>query len=704
MPESTYRLQLTPSFGFAQAAEIAGYLARLGVSHVYLSPIMQAAPGSQHGYDVVDHTRISAELGGEDGFRSMVAAFREHGLGVVLDIVPNHMALPNPLADSVLEHGWESRHAAFFDIDGDRPVRPGWGEPNYRRFFDISGLIALRQEDPAVFEHTHALIFDLVEAGLVDGLRIDHPDGLTDPPGYLRRLAGRVPGTWILVEKILAAGERLPEDWPVAGTTGYDALRQVCGLFVNPAGEPNLTDFYVRFAGGPPEFRSVERDAKRYVLAHGLRPELKRLLGVLGVAADSPTAHVLTELLIAMPVYRAYAGPGAEAVMAPAREYAAKRLPDGGRPLLDDLAHAAAGPSEFGVRFQQTAAALAAKGVEDTAFYRWTRFAALNEVGGDPAAFGVGLEEFHAHCARTARRWPATMTSLGTHDTKRQEDVRARLAVLSEMPTEWVTAVRQWRQSWADGLGEGGTQPERELEYLCWQTMVGAWPLTEERAAEYLGKAMREAKSRTSWTDQDPAYEEAVFGFVRKCFSDPSLLAAVGRFVERLEPYARVNSLGQKLVQLTMPGVPDVYQGAELTDLALVDPDNRRPVDFGHRRELLERLDAGHRPHTLDEEKLLITSRALRLRRGHPDWFQGPYEPVAGAEDHLVAFRRTGAVTLATRFPYGLERRGGWGDTRLALGEGSWRDELTGTDHEGPDVLLRDVLAELTVALLVRRS
>ena len=697
-PTSTYRLQLTPSFGFEQAAGVAGHLDRLGVSHVYLSPILQAAPGSQHGYDVVDHTRISAELGGEEGFRAMVAAFREYGLGVVVDIVPNHMALPNPLADSVLEYGRESPYARFFDIDGERPVRPGWGEPNYRRFFDISGLIALRQEDPEVFEHTHALIFRLVAEGLVDGLRVDHPDGLTDPPGYLRRLAERVPDTWLVVEKILAAGEQLPADWPVAGTTGYDALRMVCGLFVNQAGEANLTDFYVRLTGGGAEFGPVETSSKQYVLEHGLKPELKRLMRFYEDPPTESLREALSALLVGMKVYRAYVEPRAqaEAIIGEAKKHAAGRLPQALHPLLDNVADAALGSGEFGVRFQQTASALAAKGVEDTAFYRWTRFAALNEVGGDPAAFGVSREEFHAYNTGTARDRPATMTSLGTHDTKRQEDVRARLAVLSELPMEWITAVRQWREDCLSPL-------ERELEYLLWQTLVGAWPLTEERAVEYIGKAMREEKTRTSWTDQDPAYEEAVFSFVRTCFADKFILDSIKRFVDRLEPYARVNTLGQKLVQLTMPGVPDVYQGAELTDLALVDPDNRRPVDFDRRRELLEKLDAGQRPRTLDEEKLLVTSRALRLRRAHPGWFQDGCEPLAHSDEHLVAFRRHAAVTVATRLPHGLEQRGGWGDAVLTLGEAGWQDELTGTRHQGPDLLVREVLADLPVALLVHR-
>jgi (1->4)-alpha-D-glucan 1-alpha-D-glucosylmutase len=712
-PTATYRLQLRPSFGFAEAAAIAGHLASLGVSHVYLSPILQAVPGSEHGYDVLDHTRISADLGGEEGFRAMAGAFREHGLGIVVDIVPNHMALPNPLADSVLELGSASPYASFFDIDGERPVMPGQGEPNYRRFFEISGLIALRQEEPEVFEHTHALILRLVGEGLIQGLRVDHPDGLTDPAGYFRKLAERAPGAWIVAEKILAPDERLPRDWPVAGTTGYDALRLTGGIFLDPAGERPLTDLFQRLTAGPDALGPVEDAAKRHVLDHGLSPELRRLTRALpGQAALSgqavfpgQAAEVLTELLVPLPVYRAYVVPGEEpspetrAIIEAVRAKAAERLP--GVPLDEVVSALLGGDAEFAVRFQQTSSALAAKGVEDTAFYRWPRFAALNEVGGDPARFGLSVDAFHAECARLAADWPATMTTLGTHDTKRQEDVRARLAVLSELPDEWASTVEAWRGA--------GTPLEPELEYLVWQTLVGAWPVSYERFEGYVVKSMREAKLRTSWTEPDADYEKAVLAWLRDLFADRARLAAVEEFVARLAPHARVNSLGQKLVQLTMPGIPDTYQGAELTDLSLVDPDNRRPVDFERRTELLRRLDEGHRPRDLDEEKLLVTSRALRLRRSRPGWFGQGYEPIT-TDPHLVAFRRGGAVTVATRLPCGLEARGGWGDLRLSaelsvepsVGEGAWRDVLTGGVHTDGEPLVAEVLRDLPVALLVR--
>ncbi|XVQ12214.1 malto-oligosyltrehalose synthase [Spirillospora sp. CA-255316] len=748
----TYRLQLCGTgdsrhFGFAEAAELAPYLAALGVSHVYLSPVLQAAPGSTHGYDVIEHDRVSAELGGEEALRAMAVRFREHGLRVLADIVPNHMAVPDPpelngpLA-AVIEDGADSPYARWFDVDweagGGRIVLPGRGEPNYRRFFDISGLICLRQEDPEVFARTHALMLRLVIEELVDALRVDHPDGLADPRGYLERLsdASSEPGRprWILVEKITTGEERLPGDWRCAGTTGYDALGMVGGVFADPEGERPLTETYVAFTGGPASFEGVEYQARRFAAGHALRPEIDRLLMVLcEVLRVEPGAEegreerradlrtVLVELLAAMPVYRAYVVPGeppsqqAVEVLEQAAERARGRLPGRLRRDLDlvvrlALGHEAKGAdpgdlAEFVVRFQQTSAPLAAKGVEDTAFYRWSRMASLNEVGGDPSRFAIDPEDFHAYCAGVAADWPATMTTLSTHDTKRQEDVRARLAVLAELPVPWTEAVSRWH-AW----DAQGSPLEPDLEYLLWQTLVGAWPIGEDRLGEFLTKAMREAKTRSSWLDPDNEYERAVLGYARRALRDANLAADVGAFVAMLEPYARANVLGHKLVQLTMPGIPDVYQGCELTGLALVDPDNRRPVDYGRRRDRLARLDGGGEPRDLDDEKLLVTSRALRLRRERPGWFGAgsDYEPVrarGGAARHVLAFRRgrggEGAVTVATRLPAGLERAGGWGDAHLDIAPVPWRDVLTGEVHQGPRLDLADVLASHPVALLV---
>ncbi|MGI5233108.1 malto-oligosyltrehalose synthase [Actinoallomurus sp. CA-142502] len=753
-PTATYRLQLRKGFGFAEAGELAGYLAALGVSHVYLSPILQATPGSAHGYDVVDHSRIADDLGGEEAFREMAARLREHGLGIVIDLVPNHMAIPapetlNPAFWDVLCHGPDSPYARWFDIDWsegavvvpvlgspeDEPEMDGdvvryhehvyprggryrlgyWRdtEPNYRRFFDISTLIGLRPEDPEVFDRTHALPLRLVRKGLVDGLRIDHPDGLADPRGYLRRLSGRArPGTWIVAEKILTGGERLPEDWPCAGTTGYDALGMIGGVFNDPAGDGPLTDAYTTLTGGRRDFEAVEREARRYAAERMLVPEVDRLAGLLAkiLPDDDPEALrlALVELLVAMPVYRTYVVPGEEPsardleIVAQAAAGARAALPDGELldrvvPLLLGLTGRDALRDEFVVRFQQTSAPMMAKGVEDTAFYRWSRLAALNEVGGDPVRFSVSPEEFHAYCAGIAAERPGTMTTLSTHDTKRQEDVRARLAVLSELPGDWIEAVQRWHARAPD------SPLDPDLDYLMWQTIVGAWPLSGQRLKEYLTKAMREAKTRTSWVNGDAAYEEAVLAHVDVVLADPELADDIEGFVALLAPYARANSLAQKLVQLTMPGVPDVYQGCELAGLSLVDPDNRRPVDYVRRRELLADLDAGTVPADLGGEKLLVTSRALRLRDEHPEWFSGGYEPLAAdgpAAEHVLAFRRGGVTTVVTRLPAGLDARGGWDDTHLPLPGGPWRDLLTGQSYVSP-VPLTGLLGMLPVALLI---
>jgi (1->4)-alpha-D-glucan 1-alpha-D-glucosylmutase len=428
-------------------------------------------------------------------------------------------------------------------------------------------------------------------------------------------------------------------------------------------------------------------------------------------------------------VYRAYVTPGSpppdfsaavvSAAAASAREELEPRL----HPALDAVCDAVldlggvaghagqqAARDELIVRFGQTTGPVLAKGVEDTAFYRWPRLTGLNEVGGDPDLFGVSPAEFHAAAGRLAARWPATMTTLSTHDTKRQEDVRARLAVLAEWPADWAHKVAEWHGLviWlTDGAAAQATEraPEPDLEYLLWQTLTGAWLLGDERLRSYLGKAMHEAKTRTSWTVRDPGYEEAVLGLADAVLADPELVAGIAEFVARIAPDARVNSLGAKLVQLTMPGVPDIYQGCELSALSLVDPDNRRPVDFQRRRRLLAALRAGQEVVGLDAEKLLLTTRALRLRRDHPEWFAGRYTPLAcegPAAEHAVAFQRgEQAVTVVTRLPGGLRRRGGWGDTTLPLPQLHWRDVLTGVRHAGLRPLLSELTWRLPVALLV---
>jgi (1->4)-alpha-D-glucan 1-alpha-D-glucosylmutase len=608
---------------------------------------------------------------------------------------------------------------------------------NWRRFFDVDTLIAIRAEDPEVFAATHRVLLNLFDEGLIDGLRIDHPDGLTDPEGYLDRLAEATGGAWVVVEKILAYGEELPA-WRCAGTTGYNALALVGGLFVDPAGEEPLTEAYVSFTGGPRTFAGVARDAKRHVAAGTFTAELSRLTRLFGRAAypaldgySAADVHgVLVALLAGFDVYRAYVTPGepppgsSVAVVTAAASSAREQLDARLHPALDAVCVAVlglAGPAddasqqaardELVMRFGQTTGPVLAKGVEDTAFYRWPRLAALNEVGGDPDIFAVSPAEFHVAAERLAVRWPTTLTALSTHDTKRQEDVRARLAALAEWPQEWAHQVAEWHglAMWlTDGAAAQAAQqaPEPDLEYLMWQTLVGAWLAGGERIREYLRKAMNEAKTRTSWTRRDPGYESAVLGLADAVLGDPELTCAIAGLAARLAPDARVNSLGAKLVQLTMPGVADIYQGCELAGVSLVDPDNRRPVDYRRRRRLLAALQAGvDLAVGLDAEKLLVTSRTLWLRRDHPEWFADLYTPLAAegpAAAHAIAFQRgEHAVTVATRLPAGLRRRGGWADTALPLPELHWHDVLTGTRHAG----LRPPLAELThrlpVALLI---
>jgi (1->4)-alpha-D-glucan 1-alpha-D-glucosylmutase len=608
---------------------------------------------------------------------------------------------------------------------------------NWRRFFDVDQLIAIRVEDPGVFAATHEVLLRLLREGLIDGLRVDHPDGLADPRGYLARLDEATGGAWVAVEKILAHGEELP-DWPCAGTTGYDALALVGGLFTDPAGDVPLTDQYVRFTGGKQRFAEVARDAKRDIADGTFAAELAwltRLFARAGYPAlDGFGAADLHDVLVAVlaefGVYRAYVTPGeppsaAAAVAVTAAAAAARgRLEERLHPALDAVRVAVLGlggvtgdgdqqaaRDELVVRFGQTTGPVLAKGVEDTAFYRWSRLAALNEVGGDPDVFGISPAEFHAAAGRLARRWPGTLTTLSTHDTKRQEDVRARLAVLAEWPQEWGHHLAEWHglARWlTDGAAAEATEraPEPDLEYLMWQTLVGAWLIGSERLDQYLGKAMHEAKTRTSWTVRRAGYESAVLGLADAVLGDTELTAAIASFVARIAPDARVNTLGAKLVQLTMPGVADVYQGCELTGLSLVDPDNRRPVDYQRRGRLLAALAA--RPdHAvgLDAEKLLVTSGALWLRRDHPDWFAGSYTPLAGegpAAEHAFAFMRGGhAVTVVTRLPAGLRRRGGWADTALPLPELHWRDVLTGARHAGLRPPLDDLTRRLPVALLI---
>jgi (1->4)-alpha-D-glucan 1-alpha-D-glucosylmutase len=569
------------------------YLRELGVSHLYLSPSLQARPGSTHGYDVIDPTRISDVLGGEAEFRRLCSA----GLGVVLDVVPNHMA-----ADD---------------------ANPFWPDPRVfdlgRRFFDVDDLVGVRQENPEVFELTHRKTLELVGDGLVQGLRIDHVDGLARPAEYLERLRDRgVPHVW--VEKILEPGEEL-RDWPVEGTTGYEFANDVTALFVDPAGEAPLTQLYAELTGERRRFAEVAAEAKLEQARTTFRPEVARLASLSGLPHDE-----LAVALASLPVYRTYL-PGAEDD-ALIRE---SGMPESVAQLL------LADPrSEFTTRFQQTTGAVMAKGVEDTSLYRWVRLVALNEVGGDPDRFSLPVDEFHRANLRRAERFPLHLLATQTHDTKRSGDVRARIGALAGMADEWAERVRGWRA--LDDPNE---------DYLLWQTLVGAWPIERERLEAYMEKALREAKVNTNWIEPNEAHERRVKEAIGRIYE--RLPDGFEAFAARVAREGRRVSLAQTLLKLTVPGVPDIYQGDELESLSLVDPDNRRPVDWELRRRTLR---------SREPSKLLLIHRVLALRAERPDDFAGPYEPIDLGPDRC-AFRRGGIlVSVPLRSGLAVEREG----------------------------------------------
>lgn len=783
LPGSTYRLQFSKDRTFADARALAGYLDRLGVGALYASPLLASGAGSNHGYDVVDPTRISAERGGEEGLRALLGTLRERGLTLLLDIVPNHVgvAVPadNPWWWDVLTHGPASRWAYHFDVDwsaerlllpvldadeagaleklevsGDElryhehrfPIAPGTGdgtpqevherqhyrlvswrrgaaELTYRRFFDVSDLAAVRVEDPAVFADTHATVLRLLrEHDTIAGLRVDHPDGLADPGAYTRRLRAEIgPHRWLLVEKILGVGEDLPASWPVDGTTGYEALREVCGVFVDPDGAGLLTQFAAEHTGEKRSAHAVEDDGRHLVVERILVAEVHRIADAFragpgagaeltGVDLTDVTAvdlhAAVGEFLCGFPVYRSYLTPGiaeGRAAADTAVNVARTRRPDLAAVLTGLHAGLVAEPgSEYAVRLQQTSGMVTAKGVEDTAFYRYNRLVALNEVGGDPARFGVTPAEFHAGLTHRESGRSRTMTTLSTHDTKRSEDVRARLAVLAERPADWAERVRRWSVR--------HPLPDRSLELLAWQSLVGAWPIPADRLAGYLTKAAKEAKLVTSHTDAVPEADERIAAWPSEVLADAELVAEITAFVQDIAGAGWSNSLGQKLLQIAGPGVPDIYQGTELFEYSLVDPDNRRPVDFAERERLLERIDAGWQP-PIDAEggaKLLVTATAARLRRYRPELFSGygPLPAQGPAAEHAVAFSRGGGalVAVATRLPEGLARRGGWAGTTLPLpgGFADWHDIISDRPVDGAAPALSGLLDRYPVALLVR--
>jgi (1->4)-alpha-D-glucan 1-alpha-D-glucosylmutase len=781
---ATYRLQLHAGFTFADAAQVVPYVADLGATHLYLSPVLQAAGGSMHGYDVVDHSRISTELGGRRGLEALADRARQHGLGLVVDVVPNHMALTapgetNPMVWQLLAEGPDSPAAAWFDVDwtagggrlglpllqspleesvreghvqlaeqdGRQVVRygdhvfpvakgtegddvgavlerqhyrlAGWREKeqvlNYRRFFDIDNLIAVRVEVEEVFEATHRVLLDLNHRGVIEGFRVDHPDGLADPEGYLRRLrtASRL-GTGIWVEKVLEGDERLPDEWQCDGTTGYDGLRAITAALVDPTTAPLVNQTW-HAAGGDPAFGPVAERSKREVVATLLGPEVARLTRraaeICPQTESGRLEDAVRELLVAGDVYRAYARPGRPADDdAVARLESALHRATSARPdlaeELDRLVRVAMRPSassvaerDFAVRLQQTWGPVMAKGIEDTAFYRWHRMIALNEVGGDPAMLdSAGPELLHSWAEHQQRHWPLGLVALSTHDTKRSEDVRARLLAFAGDAESWALC--------AQTFGEAAElyDVDRPTAHLLWQTLVGVGDIQGERLQSYVTKAVREAKSQTAWVDGDPEYEKRVAELAAAALEPGHLRAMLDTALGHNREAIRAAVLGQKLLQLTLPGAPDIYQGCEVVNLSLVDPDNRRPVDYAARAKRLAELpELGARD--LDDEKLLVTTRALALRKEmrHAFGDAGHYRPLSTTTRHAVGFTRADEVaTLVTRAPQRLAASGGWGGHTVRLPQGLWRDELTETLHEGGPVRCADVFERMPVALLRR--
>jgi len=878
VPGSTYRVQLHKDFNFDDAGAIAEYLKALGVTHVYSSPYLQAAPGSTHGYDVVDHRKVNEELGGAEAHERFCRKLSESGLGQVLDTVPNHMSLgaQNRYWWDVLENGTNSRYASFFDIDWNPleerlrdkvlvpilpdqygrvlsaggvvvarngatftveaagqtfPVSPSslslilgkaaeyaksdalsfvsasfarlptpdfWDrrtilarhrdknvlhgllermcktEPaldesidravrelnasvdaldeflsqqyyrlaywktadqqlGYRRFFDVNTLIGLRVEREFVFDETHALIVKWLKQGVLDGVRVDHPDGLRDPKQYLERLRERAPDAWIVGEKILEPGEWMRRDWPIEGTTGYDFLNVAMGVLVQGEGLKRLGEHYTAFTGDTMEFAVIAHDKKIVVTQEALGSDVNRLTSLFVDICErnrdqrdfalAEIRRAIREVAACFSVYRTYVVPERNEIkdedrmrIESATEGAkANRVDiDGGLFdfMRDVLTLKVTGKieTEFVNRFQQFTGPVMAKGVEDTALYCSNRLIALNEVGGDPDCDGFSLEYFHGYNVKMQDTFPTTMTALGTHDTKRSDDVRARMLVLSEMSDTFAEAVRRW--SARNAKHRSGDQIDTGTEWFLYQTMVGVWPISAERLRDYMQKAMREAKIRTSWVWTNAEYERALHEYVDRLVADTGFVGELEKFVGGIAEAGRINSLAQTLMKYTVPGVPDTYQGGELWDFSLVDPDNRRPVDYELRRKLLKEIAGMNAAQVMERSedglpKLWAVHHALQLRKEHPAWFgaEAAYVPVmaeGSQRERVIAYRRGADVmAIVPRWSHEAE---GWGETAIAVPEGRWVNRMTGMDVASGKVRLDELLAEFPVVLLARNA
>jgi (1->4)-alpha-D-glucan 1-alpha-D-glucosylmutase len=868
VPIGSYRIQLRGGVDFDAVSRVLPYLAQLGVSHVYLSPFLTASGGSLHGYDQSDPTKVDQALGGTRGYLRMRRRLRALGLELLVDLVPNHMAIgdgSNAWWQDVLARGLRSRRARFFDIvwesheprlagrvllpflpraygrmlaGGDlRLVRvgravavqvgvnrypvaaatllvslkeiadavpaarrvveavardprggtirrrvgaqgqarwsawlnsdpmaakqvdavlsainrnPSWldgllcrqpyrlarwqasnEDLNYRRFFDVDSLVGLRMEDEGVYQAHHGYLLRLLGPGVA--LRVDHPDGLRDPELYLQRLRAESERRWVVVEKILALGEELPPGWPVEGTTGYDFARLANGLFVDPDAEAALTSSYGEFTGESRPFAEVAHQSKAEVVRALFGSDLNRLTAQLLRIVEGEPLHrdcsrqqvreVLAEMASALAVYRTYLREGGSAAAteragAPLRaaiDRVAAARPDLDLDLIQftgqvlSLKVEAPEAHDLAMRFQQLTGAVMAKGVEDTAFYRYQRLISLNEVGDDPGHFGVDLAEFHGAMQLRQARHPLTLNATSTHDSKRSEDVRCRINAISEVPAEWRRAVRRWSLLTARHR-EGPDLPDRNFEYFLYQTLVGAWPISLDRLWTVVEKSVREAKVHTSWRSPRAGYEASVRAFVSGAIQDPAFIRSLEAFIRRIDRFAQAASLGVTLLKLTAPGVPDVYQGTEVWDRSLVDPDNRRAVDFDRLHQQLVQLESATLPEVLRSwpsgvPKQWLLARGLGVRREFPSAFgpDGSYLPLeaGGARArHVVAFERGGqVVTVVTRLPIGASR--GLEDTVLELGDRTWTDRLSGSCFKGGEILVADLLQHLPVALLV---
>ena len=819
-PVTTYRLQMGSTLTFDDARRLVPYLRDLGVTDVYLSPVLAAAPGSTHGYDVVDHTRISEAMGGRAGLERLAADVHKAGMGLVLDIVPNHMAVPTPAWHnlplwSVLRDGPDSPYASWFDVPIEAPIlmpvlgarigkvladeqlvlermivptepergeqwvlryfdhvfpvaegtqslpmhvlvgrqhyrlaywKVGDAETNYRRFFDVGTLAAIRVEEPEVFAGSHELVLDLLRTGTVDALRVDHPDGLADPTGYLNQLWEATDGAWIVAEKILAPDEPLPVGWHVAGTTGYGASWRIDQLQVDQGGATRLGGLMHELTGqGPIDYERVVEQAKREVINGSLAAEVNRLarlldeLTVQDVRLRDHTLHDLracvVELLIAAQRYRAYVRPGQAAdpdqaaVLHADAERARSRLEADQSETLDMVVALLLGEpvgsegltasplrTEAVIRFQQVCGAVTAKGVEDTAFYRWTHLTSLTEVGGDPSGFALGADEAHAWADRVQDLWPCTMVTSTTHDTKRGEDVRARLDVLASYAEEWTDMVRRLRASTEEARP---TDLDGRTENLLWQTLWGTWapdsddPMTADRLTAYLIKASREQKGWTTWSAPDIDREQGLTDYATHLLTDPDTANELNAFAALTAKDVSSIILANKAMALTWLGVADIYQGSELTRTSLVDPDNRRAVDYdgeGGLRAMLSQVSAGSSPRTLDQEKLRLTHRLAQLRAERPDTFVGPrsgYRAVPVTTSHAFAYARLldeepDVVVIVRRLGRRLRRLGGWREESVVLPDGQWTELLTEESVDGGAQRLADVVGDLPVVVLAR--